>query len=182
MNPPPGWLPPLVLLPDHGGDWGTYVEALYHWFKSDFIDSKPKFRGRTLRLKRYPLEKGKEATFWHLVSEGHTEADRVPDMRRCERIRWPRPIIEKADEEGLKIWVAVKKGEDRIHIWLTDEDYLVVLADRKSYLLPWTAFLVNQDHTRRKLRREFEAYQAGLPKMADAAQKDGTVTPPTHGR
>ena len=25
-------------------------------------------------------------------------------MRRCERIRWPRPIIESAEDDELKVW------------------------------------------------------------------------------
>lgn len=161
MTSPPGWLPPLVLFEECGGDWNRYVETVYAYFKKDFIDSKPAFRGRRLGLKRHPLSHGKEATFWHMVSEGKDEADRLPDIRRCERIRWPRPIIGHADERGIKVWVSVKNKEDRIHIWLEMEDYVVVLADRNGYLLPWTAYLVTQDHTRRKLQKEYEVYLRG---------------------
>jgi hypothetical protein len=59
--------------------------------------------------------------------------------------------------------VSVKRNEDRIHIWLDDEDYVVVLADRNGFLLPWTAFLVTRDHTRRKLRKEYETYWKNRP-------------------
>jgi hypothetical protein len=152
----PDWLPPLVLLEDFGGDWDSYLEAIYTYFKRDFIDSRPVFRGTRLALKRHPVSQGKEATFWHMTSEGKDEATRTPDLRRCERIRWPRPIIEEADAKGLKVWVSVRNNENRINIWLEGEDYVVVLAQRKDYLLPWTAFLVTFDHTRRRLRREFE--------------------------
>lgn len=158
MTNSPDWLPPLVLLSDHGGDWSTYLEVIYGWFKQDFIDSKPVFQGRRLGLKRYPLSQGKEATFWHMTSQGSTEEDRTPDFRRCERIRWPRPVIENSDNAGIKWWVSVKKREDRIHIWLEAEDYLVVLADRRGFLLPWTAFVVAREHTREKLRKEHERY------------------------
>ena len=58
----------------------------------------------------------------------------------------------------VKWWVSVKRNEDRIHIWLEEEDYIVVLADRKGFLLPWTAFLVTREHTRRKLAREHADY------------------------
>ena len=158
MNEAPEWLPPLVLFSDHGGDWDRYLDILYAWFKQDFIDSKPVFQGRRLGLKRYPLTMGKEATFWHLTSEGLEEENRIPDFRRCERIRWPRPVIEHSEDSRVKYWVSVKRNEDRIHIWLEEEDYVVVLADRKGFLLPWTAFLVTREHTRRKLAREYEDY------------------------
>lgn len=157
------WLPPLVLFSDYDGDWDRYLDALYAWFRQDFIDSKPVFQGRRLGLKRHPLTHGKEATFWHMTSEGQGEANRTPDFRRCERIRWPRPVIENSENSKVKWWVSVKRNENRIHIWLEDEDYIVVLADRKGFLLPWTAFLINQEHTRRKLRKEYEAYWKNRP-------------------
>ena len=158
MSEMPDWLPPLVLFTDYGGDWDAYLAVIYAWFKRDFIDSKPMFQGRRLGLKRHPLAYGKEATFWHLISEGLEEENRIPDFRRCERIRWPRPVIEHESDPKVKYWVSVKRREDRIHIWLEEEDYVVVLADRGNYLLPWTAFLVTRHHTRQKLRKEFDLY------------------------
>ena len=152
------WLPPLVSLTDYNGEWNTFLEALYAWFKQDFIDNKPTFQGRRLGLKRHPLTLGKESTFWHFISEGKIEKDRIPDLRRCERIRWPKPIIENVPNPQIKWWMTVKSKEERIHIWLEEEDYVVVLADRKTYLLPWTAFLITYKHTKRKLSKEYEAY------------------------
>ena len=163
MSESPDWLPPLVLFEDFKGDWDAYLEAIYALFKLDFIDTKPVFQGRRLGLKRYPLTLGKEATFWHMISEGKEEATRVPDFRRCERIRWPRPVIEHEKDPRVKYWVSVKRNEDRIHIWLEEADYVVVLADRKGFLLPWTAFLVTRQHTREKLRKEYEIYWKKRP-------------------
>ena len=162
MTSLPSWLPPLVLFESCGGDWTRYVEAIYAHFKKDFIESKPAFRGRRLGLKRHPMTQGKEAAFWHMVSEGKVEADRLPDIRRCERIRWPRPIIENADDEVVKVWTNVRrttKGpEKRICLWLESREYLVILADRERYILPWTAYVVDQPHQKRKLQNEFKEY------------------------
>ena len=163
MSESPDWLPPLVLFNDHGGDWDRYLDALYAWFKQDFVYTKPVFQGKRLGLKRHPMTHGKEATFWHMISEGIDEEERIPDMRRCERIRWPKQVIEHETDPHVKWWVSVKRNEDRIHIWLENEDYVVVLADRRGFLLPWTAFLVNREHTRRKLAREYEAYWKNRP-------------------
>lgn len=163
MNDAPAWLPPLVLFSDYSGNWDAYLDAIYEWFKQDFIDSKPVFQGRRLGLKRHPMTHGKEVTFWHMTSEGMDEENRTPDLRRCERIRWPKPVIEHTDDSKVKYWVSVKRNEDRIHIWLEDLDYVVVLADRRGFLLPWTAFLVTRDHTRTKLRKEYEAYWKSKP-------------------
>jgi len=158
MSAAPDWLPPLVLFNDCGGNWDAYLDAIYEWFKQDFIDSKPVFQGRRLGLKRYPMTHGKEATFWHLIQEGDVEDDRTPDFRRCERIRWPRPIIEHNTDPAIKIWCNQRRNEDRVCLWFEQENYLVILADRGDYILPWTAYLVEQPHRQRKLQREYEEY------------------------
>lgn len=158
MSEIPDWLPPLVLFSEYGGDWDTYLDAVYTWFKQDFIDSKPVFQGRRLGLKRHPVSRGKEATFWHMVQEGEVEEDRIPDFRRFERIRWPKPIIERDGDPAIKIWQNQRGREERVCLWLVQESYLVILADRGEYILPWAAYLVEQPHRQRKLQREYEEY------------------------
>lgn len=87
------------------------------------------------------------------------DKDRLPDFRRCERIRWPKPVIEHDTDPSIKVWRNQRGREERICLWLVPEDYLVVLAERDEYILPWTAYLVEQPHQQRKLQREYEAYQ-----------------------
>ncbi|MCD6390205.1 MAG: hypothetical protein J7L69_12400 [Desulfobulbaceae bacterium] len=158
MSTVPKWLLPLVLFNDYNGDWDAYLEAIYSYFKKDFVDTKPVFRGKRLGLKRHPLTQGKEATFWHMIQQGDREADRTPDFRRCERIRWPKPIIEHDREDAIKVWWNQRRGEQRICLWFEQENYLVILADRGRYILPWTAYLVEQPHRQRKLQKEYEEF------------------------
>ena len=117
MGDIPSWLPKLVLLDDYYGNWDEYLHVLYSAFKKDFIDSRPFFRREKLALKRYPIEDGKEATFWHVISEGKVENERIPDLRRCERIPWIRPIIEHEAEQIIKVWENYRKNEKRILLW-----------------------------------------------------------------
>ena len=154
----PEWLHPLVLFDDFDGHWPSYEEAIYRYFRQDFVDSYPLFQGREVRLKRGPLVKGKELTFWHLVSEGGMEEDRLPDLRRCERIRWPRPIIEHVQDTAVKLWRNCRRQEVRICLWLEDWEYLVILAVRRSSVILWTAYPVFEDHRKRKLRKEYDEY------------------------
>lgn len=163
------WLPPLLCFSECDGDWNQYVEALYAVFQRDFRGRLPDFQGRPLRLKRFPMEQGKEATFWHFIQDGPVEADRLPNLRRCERIRWPRPIIEAHVVEGrIYLWANTRMGksgrgeEKRWVLALPDFSYVVILADRGNFLMPWTAYEVEEPHQRRKLRKECEAYH-GLP-------------------
>lgn len=167
MNELPDWLPPLVLFTDSGGDWETYEKRLYGWFRKDFIESLPTFPAKRVALKRHPLSKDKEATFWHFISEGETETDRTIDPRRCERIRWPRPLIEafpnSREESSSIVWWRNQRrnGEWRYVLALTDFSYVVVLADRGDFVLPWTAYCVPQPHRQRKLRKEWEEFWRG---------------------
>ncbi|MDP8240044.1 MAG: hypothetical protein P9X24_13210 [Candidatus Hatepunaea meridiana] len=144
---------------DFGGDWNDYLDMLYKLFEADYIIGRPKFRGKRLNIKRYPLDQDKEATFWHLISEGISEESRNIDLRRCERIRWLRAIVDNADDPNIKVWKNFRKGEKRICLWLEQEDYLVILAERKGYLLPWTAYMITEDHRKRKLQKEYKEWK-----------------------
>jgi hypothetical protein len=153
------WLPPLVAF-----DWNAYpasVDRAHGVFQRDFENAgtRPRFLGRELRLKWHPPFEGKSATFWHFVSEGEDEEARTPVRERFERIAWPRVIIENADNQARVCrWLLRIKGDWRWHLALVDFSYLVVVADRGAYLLPWTAFVVDTDHQRDKLRRQWEEW------------------------
>ena len=154
------WTKVLVQFTDYSGDYFEYENAVYELFFKDFIDTKPVFKGQALALKRYPIFKDREATFWHIVSEGSVEFDRTPDIRRYERISWPKKVIEYCHASCIKIkvWENKRNGEKRILLWCEDIEYLVVLADRKDYILFWTAYPVTEEHRKRKLQKEYEEY------------------------
>lgn len=158
----PDWLPELVLFSSAKGNWNRYVEIIYAHYKTDFIDSKPTFQGTELSIKRYPPSNGKEHTFWHIVQEGKIEEERTPGLRRCERIRWPRPIIENSSDTKIKIWKNRRRNKIRVLIRFQNEkdDYLVVIEERNKYLLFITAYPVDRTHTRGKLDKEYVKYQA----------------------
>lgn len=158
------WLPELVLFGDSGGDWDAYLERIHTVFLNDFSRSRPNWPGKRVSLKRHPEYDGKSATFWHFISEGSREADRYPDMRRCERIGWPRPIIDRftdrrpSADDPVLWWKNERRGGERFILTLNDFSYVVVVADRGDYVLPWTAYPVERTHQRKKLSMEFELY------------------------
>ena len=152
------WLPTLVLFEDYGGNWEDYLDALFEFFKNDFIYTRPTYNGKPLRLKRYPMTDGKEATFWHIISSGNIEADRTTDLRRCERIRWPRPIIERSADPLIKVWKNRRNSKIRVCLWLESCEYLAILDARADYHIFWTAYPVTENHRKRKLQNEFEKF------------------------
>ena len=154
------WLPPLVYLQEHGGNWDKYLRAIYEVFRTDFVLSHPDFRGLPVRIRHMPRDDNKEATFWHLISEGKGEEERIPDLRRCERIRWPRPVVENHFVSGIRVWESRRGVKTNICIWFLEVDYLVVLGKRNGYVLLVTAYPVIYDNKRRDLEREYAAFMA----------------------
>jgi len=154
-------IPSLILFTDYNGEYFEYENAVYELFIKDYINAKPVFKGQTLALKRHPLFRNRESTFWHIVSEGPIEAERTPDIRRYERISWPKSIIEYCNTfcAKIKVWENNRNGEKRILLWCEDIEYLVVLADRNDYILFWTAYPVTEGHRKRKLQKEYEEYK-----------------------
>ena len=153
------WLPELIKLNDHDG-WEEYCEAIYAVFHQDFVASKPTYAAKRFALKRHPEYDGKAATFWHLISEGKVEEERTPDMRRCERIAWPKPIIEAIDEECVRVWRNRRGRSNRILIAVADFSYVVILDDRDEFVLLWTAYYLKYPNQRRKMEREYKAWSA----------------------
>jgi hypothetical protein len=161
MSASPHWLPAQFEF-SRFGEWSPFEAAIYSRFCTDFLDARSPvlFRGRQVVIKKHPQIDGREAAFWHCISEGQSgEQCRNPDFERCARIPWLRPCIEHADE--LKVWVEKRNGDNRIHIWLESEGYLVILAERKGYLLLWTAFHVRHNHERVKYERRYANAQNG---------------------
>ena len=162
------WLPELWTLPKAGGDWSTFVESAYDIFRRDFVDSQPLFRRLQVRCRRDPIEEdGKEAGFWHCTSEGPNEPDRVPALRRCERIAWVRAIIENSIEPGVDVWENERNKEVRTVLWYREE-FLVVLAARSRYRDGFryfqliTAYDSPEKHRKQNLRKERDEYRKRL--------------------
>lgn len=159
--------PNLITFEEHGNDWQTYIDAVYTIFKADFILSQPK-RGLHFIFVRPTIEdQNKERAFWHITSTGKIESERTPDLRRCERIRFPKPMVELDKAPNLKIWekevqMSGKRIEKRLHISTEDFSYLVVLSPLekgyKRYLI--TTFYLEQNHQRVKNKKSYDDFHS----------------------
>lgn len=152
-------LPDLVTLLSFNGKWDLYIEEIYKRFKTDFIESKPTYKSQQVNVRKHPYHKEKEGCFWHLISEGNIEEDRLPDLRRCERISWIRPIIENYNSNNICCWISNKSERKRVLIALDDFSYLVVLEPRPSFTLLITAYYLEKSHSVKKKKQEFENWK-----------------------
>lgn len=157
MSDAPEWLPDALRYTDFNGDWDKFLVAVYEIFDHDFKQSRLSYKGHPVTYDSR-IENGKEVVFWHLIQGG-----KEPDLRRCERIPWPRPIIEHPTDTALSIWKNErprKKGarQTRVLIWLEDLDYIVVLAEMRRVMVLVTAYCTDIKSQREKLRKEREHY------------------------
>lgn len=158
----PTWLPDLILFEKYKGNWKAYIDAIYQHFHNDFVKSRPFFEKLPIFVRYQPCFEEKGVTFWHLISEGDQESERIPDLRRCERIQWPKPIIEKSHSEFVRMWETYRpwKGQQqrRINISIDNFSYIVVIAENRKGFDLVTAYCVEKAARREKLRKEFESF------------------------
>lgn len=162
------WLPQLELYNSTETRWCEYEDHLYSIFRNDFIDSFPIYNGSKVKIRYHPIENGKEESFYHVTCQDYLKSGkRVPDFRRCERIRWVRKFIENSvcgkecdNCSGIKVWDQEIHGKIRTHILLEEERYMVVIEKRPRYCLLITAFYFDKEH---KLRKKLNSYYKHKP-------------------
>ena len=151
--------PDLIFLEDYNGNFHKYFDEVYGIYREHFLKSNPKFDGLKVTAPRYPEVDGLSRTFYHITHEGEDEQNREPDLRRMERIRFPKFKIESHPHQEILVWEKEKGKDTRIHILNLDQCYLLVLNRRKGYLMLWTAFYIEYNHTLRKKLKEYESYK-----------------------
>lgn len=151
----PEWLPELF--PVNPWKHDTF-DALYHLFERDFKVSQPMYDGQTVWF--FPeMEDGKEKIFWHLTSRDDKDAgDRLPDLRRSERLPWVRPMLDHPEKAEILAWDHEEgDGTVKTYIWLENYDFIVIMKkypDGRRRLI--TSFWVEYGNTRRKLRKKYD--------------------------
>ena len=127
------------------GDLEKYKDALYKVFKRDFVDNTVFCKGIKVDIIHEKYFEDKERSFWHIISEGGKDEDRVPVSGRAEILPWIKSLIEESgDCSEYRSWTKYhdKTKHDRLYIWCIANDFLVVLENRKSHYKLITAFPV----------------------------------------
>ncbi len=146
-------------------NFSNYEEKLFQIFLQLYEQSEITYHGTPVYLKHYPPDYGEKSSFYHLTCENyqHTgnENDRSPNLRRCERLKWPKSILEVCDSNCPQLlkWENVRHGKKNILLLCPELDYLVVLSKRNNYLLLTTAYPVTYHNRREDLLKEYTAYK-----------------------
>jgi hypothetical protein len=153
MTPFPTWLPAMARVTP----WTQHTfDQLYSVFERDFRATQPMYEGCPVWF--FPeIEDGKEVIFWHLTHRKDSESgQRLPDLRRCERLPWVRALIDHSREPEVLAWDHEEaNGRVNTYLWLRDHDFVVLMrryADGRRRLL--TSFYVTYPNYRRKLEKK----------------------------
>lgn len=153
---------PPDLMP-FGGDWKEYEDKIYAVFLDSFVSPDIRFNGWPVNAQYRPETNGKGFSFWHTISEApnisnRNEEDRVPNIRRCERIRWICWVIKNAGNDGFLWWENQRRNNTHVVIWAREHDFAVVLAKRRNYYVLKTAYAEIRPHRRTSFESEHTAF------------------------
>ena len=144
-------LPELIL---SDGNWPGYVERLYSVYLDTVVNGNLRFEGLKISCQFRPASQGKHFGFWHVISEGEVEGDRLPSLRRCERMGWIAYLIANAETDTeISWWKNKRNGNTHVVIWHEAENFVVILAERGDYYLLKSAYCA-ESHRRATFVRE----------------------------
>jgi hypothetical protein len=156
MAEKPSWLPGLFIVEPWSRELydRLYSEVFCHDFKS-----KPIFyRGHAVWF--FPEKsRDRELAFVHLTSRRNpATGEREIDPMRSARLPWARPLIEHSTAPEVLAWdFEEDDGSINTYVWLREHDYAIImrkLGDDSRRLI--TAYWIEFEHERRKLRRKYE--------------------------
>lgn len=147
-------IPNILDFGANGGNWESYEANLYAIFERDIVRHDLRFRGIRVGARRMPAHERRWACYWHLISEGRVEDERLPDLRHCERLPWVRWIIENGNPSPeIDVWENTRQRETNMWLWYREE-YLVILGQRRGHYLPRSAHCTDRSQTVAKLQKE----------------------------
>lgn len=160
-------LPPIITLDDFYGDFEKYDNYLYHEiFLKELYDYKVHFRGKLVALKTFPLYNDREDSYFHLTCKNFDKKsqERLPDLRRSERLCWLRPSIETdhtqlCNQSCFLVYERPYKSNTRICLLNPVDRYFIVLEERKNYYLLVTAFYIDYDNVLEKKLKEYHKFK-----------------------
>ena len=152
-------------------EWNSYLNKLYvEVFKPQFLETVPVFKGWRVLSRREPMDGEWEHGFTHMthVDLQHNSADpndRIPDLRRSERLNWVKRIIENyecsVENNCGKIlcWEEMYRGRVRCNLLFKDERFLIVLEKARDVYFLITSFYIEKDWELNKRIRKYETYK-----------------------
>jgi hypothetical protein len=151
----PSWLPALFKV--NPWDHNTF-DLLHEIFHRDFIFNQVHYRSYKVIQYSYEMVDGKERAFWKLTSrEDKQVGDRLPDLRRSERLPWLKPMIENSNHSDILTWESTEgDGVVKIYVWLKDHDYVAIMKKpKRGALILLSAHWLEYSNAKKKLMKKY---------------------------
>ena len=157
-------------------DAASIMDVLYQVFHRDFVAQRTRLAGTIwIDPQSRRIEEGKEQTFWHLTSRKETYSkkeggrivtvtERLPDLRRSERLEWVKLILDNYSQISVRYFYHQEsniKRDVRLYLWAHQHDFVVILQKlgRSSSFLV-TSFYVDHQRKREEYQRRYTCYTA----------------------
>jgi hypothetical protein len=136
--------------------WTTETfDMLYEYFCHHLRDNVPKFKTDEVVIPSQSQDGDCEDIFWHLTTKDQ-DGDRLPDPARAARITWVKASIEHAACDEIRIWTENDSKHDKVYIWVSDRDYVVIMKKTKHRHILLTAFPIQYKSYFRKLEKKWQ--------------------------
>ena len=152
------WLPPLITLGDHSGDTIYYTDTLYQTFLTQLVQQTCTLLGKPLLVSSKLEADGRHERFWHIITDPHNPA--VSDIKhpRAERMAWIKAIIDNHQRPEVLIYDRIKDGEKKVHLFIPEHSYIVILVERDTAFYLVTAFYIEYTYKLNDYRKEYQRY------------------------
>ncbi len=137
------------------------IGKIYEKFYNDFVCGSVTYSGKPVKVSMKKGPKDMLNVFWHIITkEDKKSGDRLVDFARLKRIFWIKEIILNPDHPDVLNWEYEEKpGKIRVYLWVKERDYVVVLEKKTNSYFLVTAFNIEGESTRRRLRKKYKKGQ-----------------------
>lgn len=130
---------------DVNGEWEDVCSRLYSVFSNTFKPAPlPYLFGKPVAFdKRCLSSDGLEEGFWHVISRNE-KGKRIFDPERSRRLSWIDPMLNVKLPQLLRFKYEEGDGTVKYYLWLKEEKYVVIFAERKNVMILVTAFYIDK--------------------------------------
>lgn len=158
------WIRPILCV-DITLEPDEFLENILTHFKGVYYSQKS-FNNTEVRFQIFGKLNIRNNDFLHFVTHDsdHFERGKSIDIPRCLRIHWIEDILKNHNDTELIIYSKFINDENRVHILLDKERYLLILGfnESKNMFIVRSAFYIDSDRKLSSCWRDYRLYKKSV--------------------
>lgn len=158
------WLRPLLSV-DTRLETDEFLSCIFDHFRNVYYSDK-RYCGKSVRFQIFGQLNIHNPGFLHFVTHDsdHLHRNSSIDINRSLRIHWIEDILKNHLDSEILIYTKLTNRENRIHILLKEERYILVIAydEAKGIYLIRTAFYIDSDGKLSSCLRDYRIYKTNM--------------------